>query len=135
MIKIKTRYILTTLLLLGSYGYAKESGLGYSTEQIRGMWQSCSYFLQEEYPQIPGKIRIPLCDCYMDHLRKTYSSQRVKTLSDNESMAIGLEVAGVCVIPEDLLNKSKLIPEILLSKSKILSIWSKLKSYLEKIKE
>ena len=122
MINIKTLYILTTLLLLGSYGYAKESELEYSTEQIRGMWQSCSYFLQEEYPQIPGKIRIPLCDCYMDHLRKTYSSLRVKTLSDNESMAIGSEIAGVCVIPEDLLNKSKVIPEKFLSKSKILSI-------------
>ena len=135
MIKIKTLYILTTFLLLGSYGYAKESELEYSTEQIREMWQACSQNFQIRFSQIPQRIRWPLCDCYMDHLRKTYSSLKVKTFSDNESMAIGLEVAGVCVIPENLLNKSKLIPEILLSKSKILSIWSKLKSYLEKIKE
>ena len=122
MIKIKTLYILTTLLLLGSYGYAKESELEYSTEQIREMWQDCSYNFQINFPQIQQRIRWPLCDCYTDHLRKTYSSFRVKTLSDNESMAIGSEIAGVCVIPEDLLNKSKVIPEKLLSESKILSI-------------
>ena len=122
MKKIITLYILTTLLLLGSYGYAKESELEYSTEQIREMWQACSYNFQVKFPQITKIIRRPLCDCYMDHLRKTYSSQRVKTLSDNELMAIGLEVAGVCPIPEDLPNKSKLIPEKLLRKSKILSI-------------
>jgi hypothetical protein len=122
MIKIKTLYILTTFFLLGSYGYAKESELEYYTEQIRETWQACSYKIQEEFPQITKRIRWHLCDCYMDHLRKTYSSLKVKTFSDNESMAIGLEVAGVCPIPEDLLNKSKLIPEKLLSKSKILSI-------------
>ena len=122
MKKIITLYILTTLLLLGSYGYAKESELEYSTEQIREMWQACSYNFQINFPKIPERIRWPLCDCYMDHLRKTYSSLRVKTLSDNESMAIGSEIAGVCVIPEDLLNKSKVIPEKLLSESKILSI-------------
>ena len=122
MIKIKTLYILTTLLLLGSYGYAKESELEYSTEQIREMWQACSYNFQVKFPQITKIIRWPLCDCYMDQLRKTYSSLRVKTLSDNESMAIGSEIAGVCVIHEDLLNKSKVIPEKFLSKSKILSI-------------
>ena len=122
MIKIKTLYILTTFFLLGSYGYAKEPELEYSTEQIREMWQDCSYNFQIKFPQIQQSIRWPLCDCYTDHLRKTYSSFRVKTLSDNESMAIGLEVAGVCVIPEDLLNKSKVIPEKLLIESKILSI-------------
>ena len=102
MIKIKTLYILTTLLLLGSYGYAKESELEYSTEQIREMWQACSYNFQINFHKIPERIKWPLCDCYMDHLRKTYSSLRVKTLSDNESMTIGLGVAKICVIPKDL---------------------------------
>ena len=54
------------------------------------------------FSQIPQRIRWPLCDYYMDHLRKTYSSLRVKTLSDNESMTIVLGVAKICVIPKDL---------------------------------
>ena len=120
--KTQTQYTLAILLLLVSYGHTKASELDYSTEQIREMWQACSYNFQVKFPQITKIIRWPLCDCYMDQLRKTYSSLRVKTLSDNESMAIGSEIAGVCVIPEDLLNKSKVIPEKFLSKSKILSI-------------
>ena len=63
------------------------------------------YNFQINFHKIPERIKWPLCDCYMDHLRKTYSSLRVKTLSDNESMTIGLEVAKICVIPKDLLNK------------------------------
>ena len=66
------------------------------------MWQACSYNFQINFPQISERIRWPLCYCYMDHLRKTYSSLRVKTLSDNESMTIVLGVAKICVIPKDL---------------------------------
>ena len=70
------------------------------------MWQACSQNFQIRFSQIPQRIKRPLYDYYIDDLRKTYSSLRVKTLSVNESMTIGLEVAKICVILKNLLNKS-----------------------------
>ena len=123
--KTQTQYMLAILLLLVSYGHTKASELDYSTEQIREMWQACSYNFQINFPQISERIRWPLCYCYMDHLRKTYSSLRVKTLSDNESMTIVLGVAKICVIPKDLLNK----PEKLFNKPEVTLI----RNYLIKV--
>ena len=66
------------------------------------MWQACSYNFQINFPKIPERIRWPLCDCYMDHLRKTYSSLRVKTLSDKINDYRFRGVTKICVIPKDL---------------------------------
>ena len=44
--RTQTQYMLAILLLLFSYGHTKASELDYSTEQIREMWQACSYNFQ-----------------------------------------------------------------------------------------
>jgi len=88
---------------------SEQEKLKFPTEQIREMWQGCSYNFQRGFPQIPQRIRWPLCDCYTDYLRENFSSLGVKTLSDNESKTVGLKIAKICVIPEDLLpNPSEL---------------------------
>ena len=60
--KTQTQYALAILLFLVSYGRTKASELDYSTEQIREMWQACSYNFQINFPKIPERIRWPLCD-------------------------------------------------------------------------
>ena len=105
--KTQTQYMLAILLLLVSYGHTKASELDYSTEQIRNMWQTCSNNFRTNLSQIPDRIRHPLCDCYMDEVKTIYSAQRVKVLTWEEAQKLGLEIARICMISEDLLNKPK----------------------------
>ena len=105
--KTQTQYMLAILLLLVSYGHTKASELDYSTEQIRNMWQTCSNNFRTNLPQIPDRIRHPLCDCYMDEVKTKYSAQRVKVLTWVEAQKLGLEISRICKISEDLLNKPK----------------------------
>ena len=81
--------------------YGKEKKLDYSTEHVREIWQACSFNFQAQFPQIPQAIRWPLCDCYVDHLRKNLTSLQVKTLSPIEAKTLGLQVAVVCPIPKE----------------------------------
>jgi hypothetical protein len=37
-----------------------------------------------------------MCDCYLDEMRKEYSSGKVNKLPDNESKAMGLKLIRVC---------------------------------------
>ena len=115
--KRHTLIILSILLMWGSYGFSKSNELDYSTEHIREIWQACSFNFQSQFPQIPQAIRWPLCDCYVDHLRKNLTSLQVKTLSPTEAQTLGLEVSIVCPIPkefhiqpETLFKDSPIIP-------------------------
>jgi hypothetical protein len=43
----------------------------------------------------------------MDEVKTKYSAQRVKVLTWEEAQKLGLEIARICQISEDLLNKPK----------------------------
>ena len=67
--KIQTQYTLVILLFLVSCGHTKASDLDYSTEELRVMWLDCYNVFTKEYSEIPERIKLPLCDCYIDYLR------------------------------------------------------------------
>ena len=67
--KTQTQYTLAILLLLVSYCRTKASDLDYSTEELRVMWLDCYNVFTKEYSEIPERIKLPLCDCYIDYLR------------------------------------------------------------------
>ena len=105
--KTKKQYILALLLILASYGHIKGNELDYSTTQIRKMWFECSTGLRVNYPKIPAQIKIVLCDCYVNQVRRKYSVKEVLELTNEESSKLGLEVAQICSrITEDFKNKT-----------------------------
>ena len=109
--KKNTQYILALLLILASYGHIIGNELDYSTTQIRTMWFECSTGLRVNHPKIPTQIKIVLCDCYVNQVRKNYTAKEVLELTKEESGKLGLEVAQICSkIPGYFKNKTTAIP-------------------------
>ena len=105
--KKHTQHILALLLILASYGHIKGNELDYSTTQIRKMWFECSTGLRVNYPKVPTQIKIVLCDCYVNQVRKKFTEKEVHELTKEESGKLGLEVAQICSkIPEEYKNKT-----------------------------
>ena len=67
--RTQTQYTLTILLFLVSYGHTKASDLDYSTEKLRVMRLDSHNVFTKEYLEIAERIKLPLCDCYIDYLR------------------------------------------------------------------
>ena len=67
--KTQTQYTLAIFLFLLSYSRTKASDLDYSTEELRVKWLVCYNVFIKEYSEIPERIKLPLCDCYIDYLR------------------------------------------------------------------
>ena len=92
------RIILTTLLILvSSYGFSSDnSTLKFSTEKVRAMWYMCSTQFQMVAPNIPQIERVRLCDCYVNHMRTTFTPIQVEALSPEESRELGLKMDIIC---------------------------------------
>ena len=109
--KKHTQYILALLLTLASYGHVQGNELDYSTKQIRTMWFGCSTVFRVNFPKIPEQIKIVLCDCYVNQVRRKYTAKEVLELTIEESRKLGIEVAQLCSkMPEDFKNKTTAIP-------------------------
>ena len=107
----KKQYILALLLILASYGNIKGNELNYSTTQIRKMWIECSTELRVNYPKIPEQIKIVLCDCYVNQVRRKYTAKEVLELTKEESGKLVIEVVQVCSkIHEGFKNKTTALP-------------------------
>ena len=71
------------------------------------MWFECSTGLRVNYPKIPEQIKIVLCDCYVNQVRKKFTVKEVLELTKEESGKLGLEIAQICSkIPEEYKNKT-----------------------------
>ena len=55
----------------------------FSTEKVRAMWYMCSTQFQMVAPNIPQGERVRLCDCYVDHMRSTFTPEQVEALLQN----------------------------------------------------
>ena len=65
--------VLTTTVYSGNF----------STEEIRGMWMTCSVGFKESAPFYPLDFVWRHCDCYTDHVRKNYkNSDDLKAFPD-----------------------------------------------------
>ena len=90
------RVILITfcLLLISSQSFSKE--LKFSTEKVRAMWYMCATQFQMAAPTIPQIERVRLCDCYVDHMRTTFTPEQVIVLTPEESRELGLKMNIIC---------------------------------------
>ena len=105
--KKHTQYILALLFTLVSYGHVQGNELDYSTKQIRTMWFGCSTVFRVNFPKMPEQIKTVLCDCYINYMRKKYSAEEVLEITKEESSTLGLEVAQICKVPEELIKTKR----------------------------
>ena len=73
-----------------------EDKLKFSTDKVRSIWQICSNQFQTLAPTIPQLERIRLCDCYVDHMRSTFTPEQVQAISPEESRELGLKMNIIC---------------------------------------
>ena len=77
----------------------EESKLKFPTKNIREMWWSCSPEFRKLMPTIREQTRVYLCDCYTDHMRKTYTPEQVKALTKEQARPLGLRMRERCPMP------------------------------------
>ena len=91
------RVIFTTfcLLLISSQSFSKDE-LKFSTEKVRAMWYMCATQFQMAAPTIPQIERVRLCDCYVDHMRTTFTPEQVIALTSEQSRELGMKMNIIC---------------------------------------
>ena len=92
-----------TIFLYAGYMQATVYGkdkLKFSTEEVRSMWYICSTQFQMIAPTIPQLERIRLCDCYVDHMRSTFTPKQVEALTSEQSRELGMKMNIICPIQE-----------------------------------
>jgi len=108
--KIKILILTLIAMLTLSIGFiqsraaAEESNLKFPTQSVREMWWSCSLEFRKLMPTIREQTKVYLCDCYTDHMRKTYTPEQVKALTKEQARTLGLRMREKCPI---------LVPEIM----------------------
>ena len=100
------RVILITfcLLLISSQSFSKDE-LKFSTEKVRAMWYMCATQFQMAAPTIPQIERVRLCDCYVDHMRTTFTPEQVIVLTPEQSRELGLKMNIICPTQAQLFIK------------------------------
>jgi hypothetical protein len=78
----------------------EEFKLKFPTKNVREMWWSCSLEFRKLMPTMTEQTRIYLCDCYTDHMRKTYTPEQVKVLTKEQAKTLGLRMKERCPIPK-----------------------------------
>ena len=68
----------------------------FSTEKVRAMWYMCSTQFQMVAPNIPQGERVRLCDCYVDHMRSTFTPKQVEALTSEQSRELGMKMNIIC---------------------------------------
>ena len=78
-----------------STAHGKEA-IQFSTDKIRAMWYMCSTQFQRVAPHIDQPERVRLCDCYVDHMRNTFTPEQVEALTPEQSKELGMKMNLIC---------------------------------------
>ena len=68
----------------------------FNTLDIRSMWILCSNNFLRLAPQIPPHVYIPVCDCMIDTIRKTYTKSQLEKLSYQEMLEMNKKFVEDC---------------------------------------
>ena len=85
-IQLKTLIIIVFLVIVYPTGYLT-GGDKFSTQQVRELWQICSISFRNLNPGIGQDIYMPVCDCYLDHMRENYTPGEVMDNMTREDQA------------------------------------------------
>mgnify|MGYP000429732650 CR=1 FL=1 len=67
--------------------------------QMRTMWAVCSQSFNINSPYLSSPVVAEACDCYVDYMRKNYSSKGVSLLTESESKEVGTKLSTICISP------------------------------------
>ena len=81
--------------ILQGTAHGKEE-IKFSTEKVRAMWYMCSTQFQMIAPHIAQGKRVRLCDCYVDHMRNTFTPKQVEALTPEQSKELGMKMNIIC---------------------------------------
>lgn len=73
-----------------------KEAIKFSTDKIRAMWYICSTQFQMVVPAMPQTERARLCDCYVDHMRTTFTPEQVLALTSEQSKELGMKMNIIC---------------------------------------
>ena len=108
-----TKVLLLTLISMLTLGIGimhlraaekEETKLEFSTQDIREMWWACSLKFRNLMPTVREQTIIYLCDCYTDHMRKTYTTEQVKALTKEQARILGESMKEKCPIPKVIIQ-------------------------------
>jgi len=92
--------VLTTTVFSGNF----------STEEIRGLWMSCSVGFKESSPRYSLDFVWRHCDCYTDHVRKNYkNSDDLKALTPDGANTLKQDLITECnlKLKQEFLKKQR----------------------------
>jgi hypothetical protein len=89
--------VLYASFIQSNFASGKEE-LKFSTDKVRSIWQICSNQFQTLAPNIPQLERIRLCDCYVDHMRSTFTPKQVEALSLEQTKELGKKMNIICPV-------------------------------------
>ena len=84
-------------VILQGTAHGKEE-IKFSTEKVRAMWYMCSTQFQMVAPHIAQGKRVRLCDCYVDHMRSTFTPKQVEALSLEQTKELGKKMNIICPV-------------------------------------
>ena len=87
--------VLYAAFIQSDFASGKEK-LKFSTEKVRAMWYICSTQFQMVAPNIPQIERVRLCDCYVDHMRSTFTPEQVEAMTPQQSRELGMKMNIIC---------------------------------------
>ena len=96
--KIIICLIITLIFIIGVQNFASGGAptLKFPTEEVRAMWYMCSTQFQMVAPHIAQAERVRLCDCYVDHMRNTFTPKQVEALTPEQAKELGMKMNIIC---------------------------------------
>ena len=91
--------VLLIILAFGLLGGEKNVSIfngNFRTESVRILWQVCADTFRVRRPDILPQVFFPICDCYLDHVRKNMKPEQLKRLSNEEAMRLGTDLMEQC---------------------------------------
>tara|TARA_Y100001951_G_C11195529_1_gene214037 strand:+ start:154 stop:525 length:372 start_codon:yes stop_codon:yes gene_type:complete len=75
----------------------------FTTLEIRSFWAVCQQSFLQKNPYTPPKFIIEYCDCYSDHVRRTYKSMKeLNSLKSYEELTKSLIIECNLKIQQEL---------------------------------
>ena len=75
--------------------HGKEA-IKFSTQQTRELWQMCSVSFRTRHPGVTQGVYYPVCDCYVDHIRKHYKPEVLEVMTPEESSKLAQGLRDAC---------------------------------------
>ena len=96
---MKTIVLIITLIFITGFTFGKESPLKFPTKNIREMWFACSLEFRRIRPAMLEEVRIYLCDCYTDYMRKNFTPEQVLAMTPEQARSLGFKMRTICPLP------------------------------------